>query len=207
VGGPAILRGNSRPSRQKSLAANFRFQGCCLPRATAPDFERPLRVRTSTHDPFRDGRISPSREDKRARADRSLRLRRRLESKRAPLVRPGRGQVNETLEAKAARQASFHCRLDDLRREKISDTSRAQASGEPGFDKQPSALGALSFIATTAAQQRNVRTWLRPPQSAQTTSSSPSHGERAYNPQARTSTDPCRSRTILRRHAASRSPA
>src|ERR1700722_8306330 len=48
---------------------------------------------------------------------RSLRLRWRLESERAPLIWPGHGQVDETLQAKAARQASFDRRLDDLRRE------------------------------------------------------------------------------------------
>jgi hypothetical protein len=101
-------------SCRKSLAAKFRFQGCCLLRSAAPDFERPFGVRTSTHDSFRDGWISLSRKDKRASADRSLRLRRRLESERAPLIRPGHRQVDETLETKAARQASFDCRLDDV---------------------------------------------------------------------------------------------
>src|ERR1700722_13128960 len=48
---------------------------------------------------------------------RSLRLRRRFESERPPLIRPGRRQVDEALETKAARQASLDCRLDDLRRE------------------------------------------------------------------------------------------
>jgi hypothetical protein len=67
----------------------------------------------STFDPVDLDGSNPSREDKRARADRSLRLRRRLESERAPLIRPGHRQVDETLETKAARQASFDCRLDD----------------------------------------------------------------------------------------------
>jgi len=39
--------------------------------------------------------------------------RRRLESERAPLIRPGHRQVDETLETKAARQASFDCRRAD----------------------------------------------------------------------------------------------
>ena len=63
------------------------------------------------------GRITSSLEDKRAWGDRSLRLRWRLESERAPLIRPCHRQIDETLETKAARQASFDCRLDDLRRE------------------------------------------------------------------------------------------
>jgi hypothetical protein len=58
------------------------------------------------------GGISRSPEDKRARVDRSLRLRWRLESERAPLIRPGHWQIDKTLQAKAARQASFNCRLD-----------------------------------------------------------------------------------------------
>src|SRR5277367_2184911 len=37
-----------------------------------------------------------------------------LESERAPLIRPCHRQVDETLEAKAARQASLDRRLDDL---------------------------------------------------------------------------------------------
>jgi hypothetical protein len=49
------------------------------------------------------GLISSSPEDKRAKIDRSLRLRWRLESERAPLIRPRHGQVDETLETKAAR--------------------------------------------------------------------------------------------------------
>jgi hypothetical protein len=56
-------------------------------------------------------------EDKRATVNRSLRLRWHLESERAPLIQPGHWQVDETLETIAARQASFDCRLDDLRRE------------------------------------------------------------------------------------------
>jgi hypothetical protein len=79
------------------------------------DFERPFGVGISTLGPVSDGWISPSREGKRARADRSLRLRRRLESERPPLIRPGYWQVDETPETKAARQASFDCRLDDHR--------------------------------------------------------------------------------------------
>jgi hypothetical protein len=66
----------------------------------------------------RDGNWSRARRNQpRARADRSLRLRGRLESERPPLIRPGHRQVDETLETKAAWQASFDCRLDDLRRE------------------------------------------------------------------------------------------
>src|ERR1700722_7100045 len=57
------------------------------------------------------------REHKLAGRIRSLRLRWRLESERAPLIRPSHRQVDETLETKATRQASFNCRLDDLRRE------------------------------------------------------------------------------------------
>src|SRR5271155_640125 len=45
------------------------------------------------------------------------RRRRRLESERAPLIRPDHRQVDETLETEAARLTSFDCRLDDLRRE------------------------------------------------------------------------------------------
>src|SRR3984885_4184842 len=63
------------------------------------------------------GWLSSSPEDKRARVDRSSRLRWGLESERAPLIRPGHRRGDETLETKAARQASFDCRLDDLRRE------------------------------------------------------------------------------------------
>jgi hypothetical protein len=63
------------------------------------------------------GWISSSPEGKRAKVDRSLRLRWRLESERAPLIRPGHWQIDETLETKAARQVSRDCRLDDLRRE------------------------------------------------------------------------------------------
>jgi hypothetical protein len=60
------------------------------------------------------GWISSSPEDKRAKVDRSLRLRWRLESERAPLIRPGHRQIDESLETKATRQASFDCRLDDV---------------------------------------------------------------------------------------------
>src|ERR1700722_18504049 len=63
------------------------------------------------------GWISSPPEDKRAKVDRSLRQRWRLESERAPLIRPGHRQVDETLETKAARQTSLDCRLDDLRSE------------------------------------------------------------------------------------------
>jgi hypothetical protein len=99
---------------RKSLAAKFRFQGCCLPRVH----------RTLSNGPWvsnlnvRMGKISSSSPGgKRARVDRSLRLRWRLESERAPLIRPGHRQVDETLETKAALQASLDCCLDDLRRE------------------------------------------------------------------------------------------
>jgi len=98
--------------------------------STAPDFERPLGSNLDTR-PVRDGWISPSRKGKRARTDRSLRLRRRLESERAPLIRPGHRQVDETLETKAARKASFDCRLDDLRREE------SERQGHPGRTRGP----------------------------------------------------------------------
>src|SRR6185437_14803678 len=65
----------------------------------------------------RMGRITLSVEDERAWEDRSLALRWRLESERAPLIPPCHRQVDEALETKAARQASFNCRLDDLQRE------------------------------------------------------------------------------------------
>jgi hypothetical protein len=102
---------------RKSLAANFRFQGCCLPGAHRTDLETPSVFGPRDFEPVRMGWISSSPEDKRARVDRSSRLRWGLESERAPLIRPGHRQVDETLETKAARQASFNCHLDDLRRE------------------------------------------------------------------------------------------
>jgi hypothetical protein len=102
-------------SCRKSLAAKFRFQGCCLPhvhrarsRMWGVEPRHLIRFEWMDH---------PSREDKRAATDRSLRLRRRLESERAPLIRPRHRQVDETLETKPAWQASFDCRFDDLRRE------------------------------------------------------------------------------------------
>jgi hypothetical protein len=78
---------------------------------TAPDLETPLGFEPRHFEPVRMGWISSSPEDKRARVDRSSRLRWRLESERAPLIRPGHRQVDETLETKAARQASFDCCL------------------------------------------------------------------------------------------------
>jgi hypothetical protein len=44
-------------SCRKSLAANFRFQGCCLPRVHRAHFERQFGVRTSTLDPTSDGTV------------------------------------------------------------------------------------------------------------------------------------------------------
>jgi hypothetical protein len=57
VGGPAILRGNSRPSRQKSLAANFRFQGSCSLRVHRPRIRTALMSSNSTtlHPVWMDG--------------------------------------------------------------------------------------------------------------------------------------------------------
>ena len=40
----------------------------------------------------------------------------RLESERAPLVRPRHRKINETFETETSRQMSFDCRLDDIRR-------------------------------------------------------------------------------------------
>ncbi len=62
----------------------------------------------------RSARISRSRENHPAIADRSSLLRRRRKSKRSPLVRPRQRKINETLEAVAARQASLDCRLNDI---------------------------------------------------------------------------------------------
>src|SRR5271166_4200109 len=62
----------------------------------------------------RSARISRSRENHPAIADRSSLLRRRRKSKRSPLVRPRQRKINETLEAVAARQASLNCRLNDI---------------------------------------------------------------------------------------------
>src|SRR5271165_6338424 len=58
--------------------------------------------------------ISPWSKNHRARVGRSSRPRRRLESKRSPLVGPRQRKINETLETVAARQASFNCRLNDI---------------------------------------------------------------------------------------------
>jgi hypothetical protein len=114
VGGPAILRAIPGASCRKSLAANFRFQGCCLPHVHRARF-RMWGGRTSTLDPVRiDG--SPPAERQMSRGGSFLRLRPRLESERPPLIRPGR-QIDETLETKAARQVAFDCRLDNPRRE------------------------------------------------------------------------------------------
>jgi hypothetical protein len=102
-------------SCRKSLAANFRFQGCCLPLHRARSFDlRGFEPRPLTRFGWMD---QPLAERQTSKGDRSLRLRRRLESERPPLIRPGHRQVDETLETKAAWQASFDCRLDDLRRE------------------------------------------------------------------------------------------
>jgi hypothetical protein len=113
VGSPAILRGNPWRVLPKVSGREFPF-----PRLLFATLPRPIsNVGRSNLDtrPVRDGWISPSRKGKRAGTDRSLR--RRLESERAPLVRPGHGKINETFETKPARQASFDCGLDDLRRE------------------------------------------------------------------------------------------
>jgi hypothetical protein len=77
----------------------------------------PLSFEPPHFEPVRMGWIGSSPDDKRARVDRSLRQRWRVEPERAPLIRPCHRQVDKTLEAKAARQASLDCRLDDLRRE------------------------------------------------------------------------------------------
>jgi DNA methylase len=63
-----------------------------------------------------DGWISPGGNTNEQERIRSLRLRRRLEFERAPLIRPGHRQVDETLETKAARQASFDCCFHELGR-------------------------------------------------------------------------------------------
>jgi hypothetical protein len=74
---------------------------CYVP--TVPDFRIALGDSNLDTRPVSNGWISPSRKGKRARADRSLRLRRRLEFERAPLIRPGHRQVDETFETKAVR--------------------------------------------------------------------------------------------------------
>src|SRR5580693_3627733 len=67
-----------------------------------------------------------------SRGHRSLRLRRRLESERAPLVRPGHGKINETFEAETAWQTSFDCGLDDVGREE------GERQGHPDRTDSPS---------------------------------------------------------------------
>jgi hypothetical protein len=100
---------------RKSLAAKFRFQGCCC-HADRTRLRTTLGFEPRHFQPARMGGSS-SPGGKRAKVDRSLRLRWRLESEDAPLVLPGHRQVDETFQAKAARQASFDGCLDDLRRE------------------------------------------------------------------------------------------
>src|SRR3984957_11749553 len=81
------------------------------------------------------GWISSPPEDKRAKVDRSLRLRWRLESERAPLIRPGHRQVDETLETVTAWQASLDCRLDDLRREESERQGHPDRTHRPALPR------------------------------------------------------------------------
>ena len=119
---------------RKSLAANFRFQGCCLPVPTAP-ISNDAWVRTSSLGAGSDGRDQLVAGKKRAKVDRSLRLRWRLESERAPLIRPGHRQVDETLQAKATRQASLDCGLDDLRREESERQGHSDRTHSPALPR------------------------------------------------------------------------
>src|SRR5258708_37512839 len=73
----------------------------------------------------------------RARVDRSLRLRWRLESERAPLIRPGHRQGDGTLQAKAARQASFDCRLADPPREESEPQYPPHRKHNPDLPRSP----------------------------------------------------------------------
>jgi Protein of unknown function (DUF642)/PEP-CTERM motif len=118
-------------------------------------------------EPVRIGLISSSPEDKRARLNRSLRLRWRLQSERAPLIRPGHGQVDETLQAKAARQASLDCRLDDLRRKESERQGHPDRTHSPALPRSQRLQGqagigfvgiALSAWALASGARANLIT-------------------------------------------------
>ena len=81
------------------------------------------------------GWISSSPENQRARVDRCYACAGSLESEAAPLIRPGHRQVDETLETKAARQASFDCRLDDLRREESERQGHPDRTHRPALSR------------------------------------------------------------------------
>src|SRR3984885_3487349 len=82
-----------------------------------------------------NGWIPPRRETNERGADRSLRLRQRLESERAPLIRPRHRQVDEPLEAKAPRQTSFDCHLDDLRSEESERQGHPDRTHSPALSR------------------------------------------------------------------------
>jgi hypothetical protein len=114
---------------RKSLAAKFRFQGCCSRRANRAysNGVRGPNLDPSAGSDWIDQRVG---EDKPASVDSWLR-RWRLESKRAPLIRPCDRQIDETLEANAARQASIDYRLDDVRRKKSERQSHSDRTHSP----------------------------------------------------------------------------
>jgi hypothetical protein len=113
-------------SRQKSLAANFRFQGCCF--ATCPPPELLFATGSTCEGTGRGSNANIGQAlPKKPRCERRSFLRKppserrsflrscwRLEPERPPLVRPRHGKINETFEAETAWQASFDRGLDDV---------------------------------------------------------------------------------------------
>ena len=87
---PPSLRLIGGACGRKSLAAKFRFQGCCSPIACRARMRTALGFEPRQFELVRMGWIMSSPEDKRAWVDRSLRLCRRLEFERPPQMRSRR---------------------------------------------------------------------------------------------------------------------
>ena len=140
--------------------------------SAAPDFERQFGARTTTLDRFgMDG--SPLAGRQTSRGGSFLTPAPALGVRAPSTIRPGHRQVDETLETKAARQASFDCRLDDLRREESERQghpdrthslalSRSNRTPKPGGDRTEVRSGdslpraSATRVSTSAAGTRRI---------------------------------------------------